>query len=518
MFTSRCAVLLAELRQRGIRLWIEGGQIHYASPPGALTPGLQARVNTLRDEILNRLQRSSEIAPRAPEVSGAESIWRPAEVQLSMANAERCPNVAAAALWDGVVQLDVFRASLDHLLQRHSILRTRYLKDEMGVTWAVTERTVEVPVRLEDFRSSGENSRQREALMFANSMIAEPFNVTIAPLMRAAILILSDSTTGFLFVVHHSLFDAASRNILLSEFLAVYRARLSGEPSLLAKAPMQYSMFAHEQRARMTGSRGLGTFQYWQKVFAGPEPLFWLPYERQTRVAEGLKVSGKLPTPVLDRLRRIASQQSVPLFIVVAAAFSILLSQWSSRSTVAFLILDSGRRNAEHVDLVGCTVNFWPLCVSLTGEPTFVEAMRRVHSSYVEALPHAHITFEKLGPRWNGAEEDRCCPIIFLNFTPYDHMYGELGTNRIESEYSVGDAEHLTPGSPVAFDLEVIESAEHLFWYVRYRTDLFDRTTIQHASDCLAQVFLRVTQDLHVRLSELTPNIIRREHSELPPQ
>lgn len=48
--------LLYELRSRGVRLWVEGDQIHYQAPFGTFSDEYKAALKARRDEVLQLLR------------------------------------------------------------------------------------------------------------------------------------------------------------------------------------------------------------------------------------------------------------------------------------------------------------------------------------------------------------------------------------------------------------------------------------------------------------------------------
>src|SRR5271166_733940 len=60
------AHLLADLEQKGIRLWVDDGRLSIRAPKGALTPELRDRLSEHKSEILTLLSRVDHADPSAP--------------------------------------------------------------------------------------------------------------------------------------------------------------------------------------------------------------------------------------------------------------------------------------------------------------------------------------------------------------------------------------------------------------------------------------------------------------------
>lgn len=120
----RIAGFIEELRQLGVALWVEGGQLRYRGPASALTPALLARMQTDKNEILAWLQAPSASslafsllffasdettshhnkyrlltqAARFGDESGFQAIWLPERHFHAFGGLYPAPAVLAAAL------------------------------------------------------------------------------------------------------------------------------------------------------------------------------------------------------------------------------------------------------------------------------------------------------------------------------------------------------------------------------------------------------------------------------------
>src|SRR5437899_9192627 len=63
-----CTDLLVELRNRGVRVWLEDDRLRISAPHGVLTEEIRNELRAHRDELLERLKRQSEAQKPRPEV------------------------------------------------------------------------------------------------------------------------------------------------------------------------------------------------------------------------------------------------------------------------------------------------------------------------------------------------------------------------------------------------------------------------------------------------------------------
>jgi non-ribosomal peptide synthetase component F len=124
-----------------------------------------------------------------------------------------------------------------------------------------------------------------------------------------------------------------------------------------------------------------------------------LPFDRPRppiRSFRGDSQTRLLPRAVLENLRRLARQEGATLFMVLAAAFSLLLGRLSGEEDVVVGTAFSGRDRDETTGLIGLFVNTLPLRIDLRGGPSFRELLRRAREAALGALAHQDLPFEAL--------------------------------------------------------------------------------------------------------------------------
>src|SRR5215212_1553908 len=78
----RTVELLSYLRDRGVRLWVDGDRLRYSAPGDGLTPELRAQIAERKTEIIAFLQKAQAARPAAPPI---ERVAREGPLPLSFA-------------------------------------------------------------------------------------------------------------------------------------------------------------------------------------------------------------------------------------------------------------------------------------------------------------------------------------------------------------------------------------------------------------------------------------------------
>src|SRR6202022_302500 len=156
-------------------------------------------------------------------------------------------NLPAAWQLSGELDLEVVERSINEIVARHDVLRTR-IRVEQDVPFQEVVPGARVSLNRVDMRGRSDADRESAMTALFDAETSAPFDLSIAPLMRATLVRL-DEQEHVLFVLPHNLiWDGWSFDIFLRDLGAVYSAFTNGEPSPLAPLPITYGDFAEWQR------------------------------------------------------------------------------------------------------------------------------------------------------------------------------------------------------------------------------------------------------------------------------
>ena len=95
-----------------------------------------------------------------------------------------------------------------------------------------------------DLQELDENERKGRALQFAAEEARRAFDLARGPLLRVSLLRLDQQEHVLLLQCTAFVSDGWSMGVLFRELAALYKAFSHGQPSPLAKLPIQYADFA----------------------------------------------------------------------------------------------------------------------------------------------------------------------------------------------------------------------------------------------------------------------------------
>jgi hypothetical protein len=123
----------------------------------------------------------------------------------------------------GTLDVTSLQKVLDHLVERHEILRTTFASGERSSVQAIAEsRAAEMP--LIDLRAWSNSARDAEAQRLLTETIRRPFDLSHDLMLRALLLRLSDQEHVLLLVTHRIATNVLSSTLLWRELATLYEA------------------------------------------------------------------------------------------------------------------------------------------------------------------------------------------------------------------------------------------------------------------------------------------------------
>ncbi len=420
-------------------------------------------------------------------------------------------NVAAALRLSGSLDLDALRQAAADILERHESLRTMYPDSADGphqVILPAIDVTVGsdlIDVSLASVSDADLEDRIRAAL-------ARGFDVTTQIPIALSLLPREDLHEHVLvMVVHHISIDGWSIQVLARDLVHAYSSRHAGHEPGWAPLPVQYADYALWQREVLGSEEDSSSVMaeqlaYWAGALAGVPDVLALPSDRPrpaVRSGVGASVGFSVPAGMVQGLRALARERGATPFMVVQAAFSVLLARLSGTSDIVIGSPVAGRGEAALDDLVGMFVNTLVLRADCEPSRSFAELLVRVRDADLEAFGRADVPFERLVETLNPVRSQSFSPLfqVMLAFQNYTQSVVELPgltVSPLEVEWAVAQFDlSMTLGEPAGGDGGYVGT-------LSYAADIFDAVTAERIVERFVRVLGAVVEDPAVRVGDVS--------------
>uniref|UniRef100_UPI00289F2D17 amino acid adenylation domain-containing protein n=1 Tax=Gordonia paraffinivorans TaxID=175628 RepID=UPI00289F2D17 len=392
-------------------------------------------------------------------------------------------NIPALFELSGNIDVDLLRTALIDVITRHEILRTTFPAAD-GLPYQHVLLPAEVDEHL-DWRVV------TSADGFASDL-RRGFDVSHELPIRARVLFTSSDTATLALVAHHIAFDGQSFGPLAADLFTAYDSRSRGEAPGFAPLEVQFADYALWQRDVLGAPEDtesvLGNqLTYWRQRLAGLPDVLDLPTDRPRPLVashRGELFAFEIPADIGRRVDEVAADRGATRFMVLHAAFAVLLARLTGTSDLAVGTPIGGRGQRELDAMIGMFVNTLVLRTSIDPGNSFDEVLDRVRADDLEALSHADIPFESVVEAVNPVRSTAFSPLVqvILSVDPI-----AAGTAETISVNGLNIRPVTVSEAPAQVDLNLTVSTGSAgdAWSAifTYATDLFDRSSIERFSE-----------------------------------
>jgi len=394
---------LAELTERGIKLWVEGDTLRFRALKGVMTSEDRDLLVLHKAKVISLLSHTNTSANDTKQTLVPVSEKRDIRLsfpqeQLWFLNQLDPNNVSYNEIFAlrflGLLNLVALEQSLNKIVDRHAALRTNFTTVNGQPVQVIAESLI-LTVPVIDLSNLPASDREIEVQRLATEQAQKPFNLVSDPLIQATVLKLTETEHIFLLRTHHIVWDGWSLGIMFRELAAFYNDLCQELPPL----QMQYPDFAVWQRQYLTGEVVESLQTYWQEQLLDTPPLLELPTDRVrgvTQTFRGKHYRFVIPKPLTEALLDLSRRQKVTLFMTLLAAFQTLLYRYTGQDDIVVGSPIANRDRAEFKDLIGYFVNTLVLRTCLAENPSFEDLLSRVRKVTLGAYTHRELPFEKL--------------------------------------------------------------------------------------------------------------------------
>jgi amino acid adenylation domain-containing protein len=410
-------------------------------------------------------------------------------------------NLPSAFRFKGPLDWGTLERAINEIIRRQDVLRTTLHWHESGPMQLVAD---ELKIDLEpiDLTAKDAELANREMMEILRAAASETFDLSAGPLFRVLGIKLAHDDNVLFFMPHHAVWDGWSFDIFLRELGTIYAAYAQGRQHGLAELPVRYTDYSVWYLEYMKGPELQRQRAYWsQKLAGGIEPLDF-PTDRP-RPAQITYLGATEPFEInreeVDALNAMGRQHGATLYMVMLAAFKLLLHRYCNQEDIVVGTPIRGRGQPEVEDVIGFFVNTLVLRTSVAGDPEFTELLDRVRTTVLDAFANQDIPFEQLLSELNVARDMSRTPIFQAFFTFQDvsnriSLLGDIPYEQIHVH---------APVSPTDISLWVKETGDGLTGGLDYSTDLFEQPTMARFLAQYRQLLQALARNARVRVSEI---------------
>ncbi|HSE17007.1 MAG TPA: amino acid adenylation domain-containing protein [Pyrinomonadaceae bacterium] len=468
---------------------------------GALAAEIEILKRLAPDQPLPEIVRVQQIGP-IPLSFGQQRLWFLDQLQPG----SNQYNSWRAILIKGALDQDALKRAITEIVRRHEVLRTTYRAQD-GVPVQEVLKDPHVEIQEEDLRGEPDENRESMSREIAREYGAKGFNLETGPVMRVKLIKLREDECVLVMVMHHIVSDAWSLSILTKEVAEIYQGFRRGEESPLEDLKIQYADYANWQRSWIDGERLQKQLLYWTEQLGGSLPELVLPTDKVTTGRETSQAAQHIfimRAEIVSQLRALSRKEGATMFMMLLAAFKILLHHYSGQHDITVGTPVANRNRAELEGLIGFFVNILAFRTDLSGNPEFIELLDRVREVALAAYAHQDVPFERIVEALRPERSLARSPLFQTTFTLQNSPMETLSFPDLKIELLEFEVDEVPPYD---FMLDLMEYSNTIAGVFRYRKELFDPRTVARIARRFNFLLEQIVLDPQARLDVLISSL-----------
>ncbi|MGH8890410.1 MAG: non-ribosomal peptide synthetase, partial [Acidothermaceae bacterium] len=427
-----------------------------------------------------------------------ELLWLVTELDHENA---RVYNSSRTTRIRGALDAAALQRSITKIVQRHEALRTTFEAAD-GTPMQIVHDVDDVPLQHVDLSELPPDVRESALAAEVRTQVRWTFDFTVPLLFRTTLIRISAEEHVLVLVAHHILWDGWSKGIFFAELSTCYEAYTAGREPVLPDLAVSYTDFSESQRQWLESGVQERQLAYWRTQLDGVPALLPLPTDRprpHTQSFRGDRYRLWFTEELTARVNALAREHRSTQFMVLLAAFNVVLHRYSGQNDICVGTPIAGRSRVELESLIGYFTNTVVLRARFDEDPSFRALLAQVRNTAIEAYGHQDVSFKEVVQQLAPNRDRSHTPIFQVMFVlqnaaeDWDSLCG-LALERIDHNPDVAK-----------FDI-TLGMGEHdgrLHASFEFNTDVFDTATIAQIGHHLTTILGSAVAEPDRPVSEL---------------
>jgi len=382
---------------------------------------------------------------------------------------------------------DALESTLKRLIARHESLRTSF---EMiaGEPVQRIHDTVEFEI----------------TKILGPKAFIRPFDLSWAPLIRAAIIESPGNKPTWIVDIHHIISDGTSHMILAEDFMAFYNHNGKG----LQPLKLQYKDYSQWQNRVLESGKFKAQEDYWLRLYADAAaiPRLNLPTDYNRPVVftfAGSNYEFMLGNEIAAGFKAITARNGGTLYMNILTALNALFYKYTGQTDI---IIGSGVAGRPHADLhriIGMFVNMLGMRNYPHGEKTYDLFLKEVVQNSITAFENQDVQFEELVEKLGVERNPSRNPLFDIsmlvqNFKP---MGKGILLPLVDESFSPEEYKNSTAKFDMTFFIDDV--GEDVVINIEYYTGIFKEETVKRLARHCKNIIEAVVADPSLKLKDI---------------
>jgi len=380
-------------------------------------------------------------------------------------------------------------AALTALVRRHEILRSALTAGGRGELVQAVAPPAVIELPLVDLSGLPAAAREGVATELSVAAARRPFDLGRWPILHAMLFRLDEHDHVLSVTLHQLAGDVWSMAAVGRQLLELYGVAIEASRPPADLPRVQYPDWAQWQVGWLGSAAGTAQREFWRGRLAGL-PALSLPAAATGQAAATGAAAGRGPSAaatstshdfgldgeLLGRAGALGGQESATLYLVLLAAYQLLLGRWSGQSRFAVGCPVTGRVHPDLAWTIGPFLNAIVIRADLTGDPSFRDLLRRTRNDGWDAYANQDLPFAQLVLDLDGDRDPTRHPVFQASIVLHylDQPIAAPGGLEVTDF-----GRRPPPHTALDLELAVYAGAGAAACAMTYRKDVLDAATVE---------------------------------------
>jgi len=282
---------------------------------------------------------------------------------------------------EGNLDPELFEKAWNEIVKRHGVLRTSFQWKGISKPVQVVNKSVSLPWENISWTDVTEKNIENEFLKFIKDDRTKGFSMEQPPLMRCALIKLSEYNFKFVWSFHHILMDGWSYPVIQKEVFDIYESLKKNEQINLPQ-PVSYKQFiVWLNKADKNSAKA-----FWEeelKGFSSPTPM---TYNRNEAGVEVKDIEIKFDEKLTAELNSFVRENKLTMNSIFQGIWALILSKYRNENDVLFGGTVSGRNpQLPGIEsMVGLFINTLPVRIKFDYDKDIKSWLKELQTKQIE--------------------------------------------------------------------------------------------------------------------------------------
>jgi natural product biosynthesis luciferase-like monooxygenase protein/amino acid adenylation domain-containing protein/non-ribosomal peptide synthase protein (TIGR01720 family) len=457
-------------------------------------PSVSLLDNLLVDRTVRNAQSKLIKQPRRPYMPLSFAQKRMYFLYLMDTSSLRYNDVVTYQL-DGELNVDALRVAFDLLIERHEILRTAIVIDDVEPKQKILT-SVKAVFQYHDL-NAGEDLQQK-----LRQCAVHLFDLTKPPYFTAHVIKKHEREHLLLICIHHIITDGWSMSVFLKELSLLYNAQKNNLVSAIIPLDIQYADYAQFQKIFSETEDYRQQLEYWRNLLSEDLPILSLPTKNIRPAMErfnGARVDFEIDKLTTQKIYELTRKINSTLYTILLAAYFILLARYATQDTVIIGVPIANRNYKETEDMIGCFVNVLPVKLKIDDHDLITKFLQTVHNGLLSAYNNQDVPIEEIVKEVYPDRDLSVQPLIQTMCVLHNTPARDIPMDGIQShEFNF----NLSP-TRVDISLGLEEKNGSTSIYFEYNADLFDGDFIYRLSQHYNSIIMNILDNQDEKINNI---------------